>query len=127
MQGASRSCPACAFKKTTLRDAFALDVTMQHTTAVRVKGVLDWYFTPGGGQYWKDLEQVRDSALEYLTGKETFKEGDATNMVVFDIDETVLSNLGAFQVCSLQVHSICWGWNLCCMLDACCSPEKHSR
>eukprot|EP00892_Ulva_mutabilis_P012812 jgi/Ulvmu1/9903/UM057_0060.1 len=61
------------------------------------KGVLDWYFSPGVGQYWKDLEHIRDSALEFLTASETFKKGDSKNMVVFDIDETVLSNLASIQ------------------------------
>ena len=47
------------------------------------------------------MEQVRDSAVDYLFGNKTFEKGDSKNIVVFDIDETVLSNLEALQVCFL--------------------------
>lgn len=46
------------------------------------------------------MEDVRDSAFDYLFAKETFEKGDSTNIVVFDIDETVLSNLEDLKVCS---------------------------
>lgn len=63
-----------------------------------MQGVFDWYFTPGEGQYWRDLDEIRVSAIAFLTGTEAFKKGDSQNIVVFDIDETVLSNLGDIQV-----------------------------
>jgi hypothetical protein len=57
------------------------------------RGVFDWYFAPSSGQYWADLQGVGKAAIEYYTTKETFKKNDPSLMLVFDIDETVLSNL----------------------------------
>ena len=51
------------------------------------------YYLQGQGQYWADLNKIRDEAIAYYTSKTTFKK-DGSDMLVFDIDETVLSNLG---------------------------------
>lgn len=44
------------------------------------------------GQYWKDLELIGKDAITFLTNT-NFTKGDSTNIVIFDIDETLLSNI----------------------------------
>lgn len=54
--------------------------------------VFKWYFAKAG-QYWKDLDVIGKDATQYLTNSSIFEEGDSSNMVIFDIDETLLSNI----------------------------------
>jgi hypothetical protein len=55
--------------------------------------VFKWYFSETAGQYWKDLELIGKDAIAFLTNSSMFKPGDASNIVIFDIDETLLSNI----------------------------------
>lgn len=54
---------------------------------------VQWYFAEPAGQYWKDLELIGKDATAFLTNSSRFEKGDSTNMVIFDIDETLLSNI----------------------------------
>lgn len=54
--------------------------------------VFTWYFAETTGQYWKDLELIGKDAIAFLTNT-SFTKGDSSNMVIFDIDETLLSNI----------------------------------
>jgi hypothetical protein len=55
--------------------------------------VFKWYFAATAGQYWKDLEIIGKDAIDFLTNKTMFPPGDSSNIVIFDIDETLLSNI----------------------------------
>jgi hypothetical protein len=50
----------------------------------------------GQGQYWADLSRTSNEAIAYYTSGNTFRK-DGKDMLVFDIDETCLSNLGAIR------------------------------
>jgi hypothetical protein len=63
--------------------------------------VFNWYFSEKVGQYWADLQSAGESAIAYLTNT-TYSKGDNKNMVIFDIDETVLSNIGPMRERNFQ-------------------------
>jgi hypothetical protein len=50
----------------------------------------------GDGQYWADLARISNEAIAYFTAQKTFKQ-DGTDMIVFDIDETTLSNVASIR------------------------------
>lgn len=54
--------------------------------------VFKWYFAETAGQYWKDLDLIGKDATAFLTNT-NFTRGDSSNIVIFDIDETLLSNI----------------------------------
>lgn len=50
----------------------------------------------GQGQYWADLAKIANDATQYFTSKEVYPK-DGKHMLIFDIDETVLSNLDSIR------------------------------
>jgi hypothetical protein len=72
--------------------------------ALPCSSVFKWYFAEFAGQYWKDLELISEDAVAYLTNS-TFKKGDSSNIVIFDIDETLLSNITPYSEEVLQTEN----------------------
>lgn len=61
------------------------------------KDTLEQYFAEGSGQYWLDLKAAGEQAIDYYTTNQTFPANDPSQLLVFDIDETTLSNVDEFR------------------------------
>ncbi|GAX86531.1 hypothetical protein CEUSTIGMA_g13938.t1 [Chlamydomonas eustigma] len=55
------------------------------------------YFADKVGQYWKDVAQVAQSAMEHFQGLSELQQPNPKRVIIFDIDETTLSNAEEWQ------------------------------